>query len=123
MMQLPDEAKPLYRRDSKRLSRQTISRVYDEVTNFTLPAKLFQQSPRLLALAGEKEMGLILDSLPDFHQLKTAVTANIPNAHHGWNGEFPQLFTETVASWVEERPLPAALQITNPQTAARVATS
>ena len=68
-------------------------------------------------------MGLILDSLPDFHQLATAVTATIPNAHHGWNGEFPQLFTETVASWVEERPLPAALQITAPQMAAPLTTS
>lgn len=111
MMQLPDENKPLYRRDSKNLRPQTITRVYDEVLNFTLSAGLQQQRPRLLAVAGEKEASLVLDSLPDFHAVETAVTAIVPQARHGWNGEFPQLFTEMMESWVEERPLPPDLQI------------
>lgn len=117
MMQLPDEAKPLYRRDSKNVSPQTITRIYDEVLNFNLPAKLHERQPRLLAVAGEKEAALVLTSLPDFHKVETAVTAIAPNAHHGWNGEFPQLFTEMVESWIEERPLPPVLQITTPQMA------
>ena len=111
MMQLPDEVQPLYRRDSKRLTAQTINRIYDEVLNFTLPTGLRQQSPKLLAVAGEKEAKLVLETLPDFHQLETAVTATVPNARHGWNGEYPELFTEMIEAWFEERPLPAALQI------------
>ncbi len=111
MMQLPDEAKPLYRRDSKNLTPQTILRTYDEVLVFTLPAALLKQRTRLLAVAGEKEAKLVLDSLPDFHAVETAVTAIIPNAHHGWSGEFPELFAEMIESWVTERPLPLALQV------------
>lgn len=110
VMQLPPEAKPLYRRDSKNLTPQTILRIYDEVLNFTLPAQLSERRPRLLAVAGEKEAKLVLESLPDFHAVETAVTAVIPNAHHGWNGEFPGLFTEMIERWVEERPFPPALQ-------------
>lgn len=106
MMQLPDEAKPLYRRDSKNLRPQTVTRIYAEVLNFTLPGKLRQQQPRLLAVAGEKEAKLVLESLPDFQVVATAVTAIIPNAHHGWSGEFPELFTAMIESWVKERPLP-----------------
>ncbi|WP_420645089.1 alpha/beta fold hydrolase [Candidatus Leptofilum sp.] len=111
MMQIPDEAKPLYRRDSKNLRPQTILRIYDEVLNFTLPTGLGQQQPRLLAVAGEKETGLILESLADFGAVETAVTATIPNAHHGWNGEIPELFSEMVENWVAERPLPVGMTI------------
>lgn len=109
MMQLPDEIKPLHRRDSKRLSAKTINRIYDEVLQFTLPAGLSEQSHRLLAVAGEKEASLVLDSLADFGVLDTAVTAIIPHAHHGWNGEFPELFGEMIESWVEKRPLPSLM--------------
>ena len=111
MMQLPDEAKPLYRRDSKNLRPETITRIYDEVLNFTLPLEIPDQQPRLLAVAGEKEAQLVLDSLPDFHVVETAVTKIIPNAHHGWSGEFPELFAEMIETWVAERPLPAGLEI------------
>lgn len=111
MMQLPDEIKPLHRRDSKRLSSKTIDKIYDEVLQFTLPAGLAAQSPRLLAVAGEKEATLVLESLADFSVVETAVTAIIPNAHHGWNGEFPALFSGMIESWVGERPLPVEMLI------------
>lgn len=117
VMQLPPEAQPLYRRDSKNLRRETILRTYDEVLTFSLPAALMEQQPRLLAVAGAKEAQLVLDSLPDFHVVETAVTAVVPNAHHGWNGEFPELFTEMVENWVGERPLPSALQQATTKTA------
>ncbi len=110
VMQLPDEARPLYRRDSKNLRPETITRIYDEVMNFTLPGSLRQQQPRLLAVAGEKEAGLVLESLPDFQVVETAVTAVIPSARHGWNGEFPKLFSEMIESWMEEKPLPGEIK-------------
>ena len=109
MMQLPDEVKPLYRRDSKRLSPVTTKRIYGEVLNYTLPVPLHERPQPLLAVAGEKEAKLVLQSLTDFQALPTAVTAIAPNAHHGWNGEFPELFTEMIVAWIEQRPLPAAL--------------
>lgn len=111
MMQLPDEAKPLYQRDSKRLTPVTTKRIYAEVLNYTLPELLHERPQPLLAAAGAKEAKLVLQSLPDFQVLPTAVTAIAPNAHHGWNGEFPELFTEMIAAWIEKRPLPDALDV------------
>lgn len=111
IMQLPPEVKPLYRRDSKRLTAETINRIYDEVLSFTFPPVLHQRQPKLLAVAGEKEARLVLSSLPDFLQIETAVTAIAPNAHHGWNGEFPHLFSQMVAAWVDNQPLPTELEV------------
>jgi len=109
MMQLPDEVKPLYRRDSKRLDPQGIKRIYDEVFDFGLLAGLDERP--LLAVAGEKEAKLVLESLPDFNRISSAVTAIAPNAHHGWNGEFPELYTAMITAWIEKRPLPDSLVI------------
>ncbi len=111
MMQLPDEAAVLFRRDSKRLSKQTTGRVYAEILDYTLPAPLSERTQPLLAVAGDKETRPILDGLPDLQRLPNAVTAIAPNAHHAWNGEHPTLFTDMVSAWVEGRPLPAALQV------------
>jgi pimeloyl-ACP methyl ester carboxylesterase len=111
MMQLPAEAKPLYRRDSKRLAPQTTKRIYDEVLAFGLPPSLLNSTSPLLAVAGEKEAKLILTSLAEFQAMNTAVTAIAPHAHHGWNGEFPELFTEMIANWIEQKPLPQQLKV------------
>lgn len=110
-MQLPDETKPLYRRDSKRVTPETSRRVYTEVINFTIPTPLNNNKRPLLVVAGEKEAKLICDSLPDFNQVPETVTAVAPNAHHGWNGELPDLFTDMITAWAEQRPLPDNLTL------------
>lgn len=110
MMQLPPEATALYRRDSQRLSSATYQRVYDEVLNFSLPVELGERQHRLLAVAGDKEVKSIKNSLADFpKRLPNASTSLVPNAHHGWNGEHPQLFTNMVRAWVEGQALPKEL--------------
>ncbi len=110
MMQLPTEFVPLYKRDSKRLTPATIQRIYAEVLNFTLPQSIGNCPHRLLAVAGDKEAGLVKDSLPDFPTIMpTAMSALVPNAHHGWNGEHPNLFTEMLRAWVENMPVPDEL--------------
>lgn len=111
-LQLPDEALPLYRRDSKRLSAATYRRVNDELFHFSLSQRLPPFPHRLLALAGDQEARLIRQGLPDFLRLlPNATAALVPHAHHGWNGEHPQLFTATIRTWVEGLPLPSALQL------------
>jgi pimeloyl-ACP methyl ester carboxylesterase len=113
MMNLPDEAVPLMIRDTRRLTRQTVERVYDEVLTYSLPAHLpGPLQHRLLAVAGQAEVKAILESLPDFLKLTPAdrVTARYaPGAHHGWAGELPDLFNRMIEAWVEARPLPGEL--------------
>jgi pimeloyl-ACP methyl ester carboxylesterase len=111
---MPDDAIPLMIRDTRRLSSQTVGRVYDEVLNFSLPARVSGPvQKRLLVVAGGAEVKAILESLPDFGALAPAdrvATRIAPGAHHGWPGELPDLFTRMIAAWVEARPLPTELQ-------------
>ena len=112
MMQIPADVAPLYRRDSKRVPQIASKRVYAEVFDFTLPRQLADIQQPVLAVAGDKEAKLIRDGLANFPALlPNCIAALDPDAHHGWNGEHPELFTEMVRSWVVERPLPQALQV------------
>lgn len=109
-MQLPDDATALYKKDTKHLNRQTIERIYQEIITFNLPPELSQRSHRLLAAAGEHDVAMIKNGLVDFLTLLPNAEAVIaPKAHHGWNGEFPQLFTDMIRTWIEAKPLPDAL--------------
>jgi pimeloyl-ACP methyl ester carboxylesterase len=110
MMQLPDDAAVLYKNDSKRLTRQTVERIYQEIITFNLPPKFSQRNHRLLAAAGEHDVAMIKNGLADYIALLPNAEAVIaPKAHHGWNGEFPQLFTDMIRAWIENQPLPDTL--------------
>ncbi len=107
----PDEAE-LYRRDNKRMPISAFHRIYGEVLNFTLPDFTSHPQIRLLAVAGESENAIIKESLTMFvKQRPQTAAALVPKAHHAWNAEHPQLFTDMVAAWVANKPLPAELQL------------
>jgi pimeloyl-ACP methyl ester carboxylesterase len=109
-MQLPDDAAALYKEDGKRLTRQTVERIYQEIITFNLPPELSQRNHRLLAAAGEHDVAMIKNGLGDYLELLPNAQAVIaPKAHHGWNGEFPQLFTDMIRAWIEAKPLPETL--------------
>ena len=111
-MQLPPEVLPLYRRDNKRLTPQTIQRVYDEVLQIELPAALAEARNPLLVVAGGKEARLVRESLPDLpRMMKTAVSAIAPDVHHGWNAEAPELFTTMIRCWIASQQLPHELTL------------
>lgn len=42
--------------------------------------------------------------------LPGATAALVPDAHHGWNGEHPDLFTAMVRRWIDDRALAHGLQ-------------
>lgn len=112
MMQIPDDVAEVYRRDSQRMSVKMLKRVYAEVFAYTFPASIGNLSPRLLAVAGEKEAKLIVEGLGEFAAAgPNSVIALAPNAHHGWNGEYPELFTDMVRAWVHGKPLPSDLNV------------
>jgi pimeloyl-ACP methyl ester carboxylesterase len=112
-MSLPPDAAASTRRDMQRLSPTTMQRAYDELFTFDLASLLHGQTPvRLLAVAGEKESLTILNSLQDFLALQPTsnrAVYKVPNAHHGWSAEFPQLFADMIRAWVCNTLLPNAL--------------
>lgn len=111
-MRLPDEAVALYERDGGRLSAETIERIYAEVLNINLPTNLTSSDRPLLVVAGDKEAGLVLNSLSDLpNQLPTAVAAQVPNVHHGWAGEAPDLFTQMIEQWITEQSIPPTFKL------------
>ena len=114
IMQLPDEAVELYKRDATRLSRATVRRVYEEIIDFPPPA-LGENAGRLLMAAGEKEARSIKTAMQTMPSTIPGVTTAIaPEAHHGWNGEFPTLFSSMVDTWISGSPLPADLDVGAP---------
>lgn len=109
-MQLPDDAAALYKKDSKRLTRTTVERIYQEIIVFDLPSEFRGRSQRVLAAAGEHDVAMIKNGLVDYLALLPNAQAVIaPKAHHGWNGEYPQLFTDMIRAWIETKPLPPSL--------------
>ncbi len=112
MMQIPADVTELYRRDNKRMPTEAFYRIFEEVLIFTLPHDEGQSQTRLLVAAGDGENAMIKDSLTDFVKLrKNTVAVLVPNAHHAWNAEHPQLFTNMVRAWVQERSLPPELKL------------
>ena len=111
MMQFPKDVVPLYIRDAQRLSKQTIRRIYKEVLAFQLPELPSEKLGDLLVSAGDKEAGAVLRGLDYFSELKGTAVVQAQNAHHGWNGEHPNLFSEMVRAWITHQPLPPTLTI------------
>jgi pimeloyl-ACP methyl ester carboxylesterase len=112
LMNLPDDAREMMRRDNKRLANDTLVHIYDEILQHKLPSELAQRSQPLLAVAGGEEVKAILSTLADYPALMPNARAyRAPKAHHGWNGEYPELFTDMVRAWVSGDTLPATLQV------------
>lgn len=107
-MHLPPEAAAAYRAELAGIPTATARQVYAQVYGFD-PEPLTPSS-RVLVVAGGAEVGAVTDSLTRAPELiRGARTAHAPGLHHGWNGEDPDLFSETVAAWVAGRDLPDAL--------------
>jgi len=111
MMQLPADAAVLFTRDNKRVRGATLRAIFNEITDFKLPSGLQGRGQRLLAVAGKLEAKAIQAGLSAFPQaLPQGAAALVPDAHHGWNGEHPQLFNDMIRAWVTGQPLPNALE-------------
>lgn len=111
-MGLPDDLFPLMQRDMNRVTKTTYARVFNETFRQSMPAVLGERQQRVLGVAGDQEDQPIRAGLPDFPTyLPNGKAALVADAHHVWNGQHPERFTEMVRSWVENTPLPPELQV------------
>jgi pimeloyl-ACP methyl ester carboxylesterase len=111
MMQLPPDAAVAMARDMRRMSGETLRTIYAELLPFALPRSLGTLDQRMLAVAGDKEAAAIRNDLAEFPKLmRNAKAAVVPEAHHAWNGEHPELFTAMIDAWVSEAALPEELR-------------
>jgi pimeloyl-ACP methyl ester carboxylesterase len=110
MLRLSPAQGALMRRDMRALSRESFVRIYEEMLGFALPATPRPPPCPLLAVAGTRETGQILQGLVDFPRAYPGSrTRTVPGAHHGWSGEQPGLFARTVRLHASGEPPPAEL--------------
>ncbi len=110
-LRVPDEAYTGYRHAARQMSRRAYLRASGDAGRFQLPRNLAAVACPTLVVAGEHEHALI-------HQSLGVVTQALPNAHarlapgvgHGWSGENPTLFAQTIWAWITNAPLPAELR-------------
>ncbi len=109
-LHLPEEAIPLYRADLERISRTTTLLASLAASGFRLPKRLVGASSPLLTLAGEQENIRVLDSQRILLKaLPNAQACKVPGGRHGWIGEQPELWAQTLRAWLGQAPLPEAL--------------
>lgn len=109
-LRVPETEFEDYRRGMAAMSRRAFLRIGDELMGFRLPAGLADASCPTLVVAGEREHELVRRSIPALvAALPRAEGRLAPGVGHGWNGEAPELFAETVRAWITDAPLPPAL--------------
>jgi len=77
-----------------------------------LPQLLPRESdaPTLVAVGGKENALAKQGAKRVVRSLKHAQGVIVPGVNHVWNLQAPDLFTETVRAWIEDRPLPEVLQ-------------
>jgi len=80
-----------------------------------IPDGLAEVSVPTLAVAGSKDSRLALDAVRYLQSLMpNAEGRTVPGVGHQWNAEEPELFTDMVQSWVDDRRIDERLLPTQP---------
>lgn len=109
-LRIPDSHFIGYRESAKAMSRKAYLTIGRELMSFGLPAEANRVTCPTLVVAGEREQALIRESVPRLVDvLPNAQGYVVPGMGHGWSGEAPELFAQTVRAWVTEKPLPKGL--------------
>ncbi len=99
-----------YRHAARQLSRRAYLRASSDAGRFRLPPNLADVTCPTLVVAGEHEHALIRQSLGVVTQALSNAQARLaPDVGHGWSGENPTLFADTIRAWITDTPLPAEL--------------
>ncbi|MEM6999881.1 MAG: alpha/beta fold hydrolase [Pseudomonadota bacterium] len=100
----------------KQNSKQAFREINRQAPSFVPPPTALQSTNRKLFIAGSREHPLIKQSLRSFNHAPATVCAEASGLGHGWSGEAPELFANTVHRWVQRQPLPDGLSVV-PETA------
>lgn len=80
--------------------------------DFEAAQYLSQATARTLVLAGEKEHGAIMASLPVFQAgMPNCAACLVPGSGHAWAAREPGLLAEVVRAWVSDKPVPERLSV------------
>ena len=109
-LRVPPEDVGEYTRAARAMAPGTFLRVGGELMDHPVPAVSRTSTTRVLALAGEREQGLVVRSLGvvagAFPQGEARI---VPGVGHAWNGEDPDLFADVVRAQVAGARLPGEL--------------
>ena len=109
-LKVPPEDVAGYRDAAKQMARGTLTRVGEEIIDFTVPATAGSSPCRVLAVAGANENAMILRSLPELAKGFARGEARlVPGVGHAWSGEDPALFTEMIRAHAADTQLPVNL--------------
>lgn len=109
-LRIPDSHFAGYRQSAKAMSRRAYLSIGRELMSFGPPADPGHITSPTLVVAGEREQPLIRASVPRLvAALPDARGYVVPSVGHGWSGEAPELFAQTVRAWVTGGPLPEGL--------------
>jgi pimeloyl-ACP methyl ester carboxylesterase len=107
---LPSRIRAAFVEDVLAMDARTYRRIVEEVAACGLPPALSAVDVPTLVLAGGRETDSIRRAAAAVAAALPAGTGRIaPGVGHGWNVEAPDLFSATVRAWIEDSPLPAAL--------------
>jgi pimeloyl-ACP methyl ester carboxylesterase len=110
MLHLPPDAMPDYQASIEALSMPSLKRIIRQIADYVPPEYLEAVSIPTLFVTGEKDVAANRRSVMQLaQQVPSAVGVYAPGAHHGWNGEDPELFNEMTRAWIEGQPLPQRL--------------
>lgn len=110
-LRVPDDQYAGYRQAARQMSRRAYFRASGDAGRFRLPDNVASIMCPTLLVAGEQEHALIRQSLVQTQRaLPQAQARIVPDVGHGWSGERPELFAQTIRSWMTDTPLPPELR-------------
>ncbi len=104
VMQLPDDAKAMLIKDLGRVSTESVRKVYREINQLGVPNLSTEAVGKLLLVSGDDEAKQVMNGHHLLrHQYPTATTAIASEAKHFWNTQYPELFTDMIVAWANDR--------------------
>jgi pimeloyl-ACP methyl ester carboxylesterase len=105
-MHIPQPYLAVLQEDVRHLKPEAIVHFADELVSMEVPQGV--QTPVLVTF-GQKEDFLVKRAARTLGRLLPAKVVMAPHVRHIWNLEAPDLFTETVRTWMADHPLPQEL--------------
>ncbi|CAJ35310.1 alpha/beta fold hydrolase [Methanocella arvoryzae] len=104
---LPEDMFETYFEDTRQTRGEVLARILRANMTYKLPAALKDIHVPVLALAGEKEYGMMKASARDIAATMPIATAYVvKGVGHTFSFEKPELYADLVRNWINDRPLP-----------------